>query len=104
MTCTRINYDPGNVAWLENRDPLDEFEAAAPLIANVHVKDMRPLAGTGQKPEWVPAGAGMIDYHAHFQALRAAGYQGPVSLEPHMDGSATTILRCIEGCEKAWPD
>jgi sugar phosphate isomerase/epimerase len=98
----RINYDPGNVAWLENRDPLEEFEAAAPLIANVHVKDMRPLTGRGQKPEWVPAGAGMIDYRAHFQALRSAGYQGPVSLEPHMDGSAANILRCIEACEKAW--
>jgi len=95
----RINYDPGNVAWLENRDPLDEFEAAAPWIANVHVKDLKPLVG---KPEWVPAGEGMIDYAAHFAALRRAGYDGPVSLEPHMDGSAETVRRCKEAVEGLW--
>src|ERR1019366_2408660 len=57
----KINYDPGNVAWLENRDPLDEFEVVAPWIANVHIKDLRPLARGACFPEWVPAGEGMID-------------------------------------------
>jgi sugar phosphate isomerase/epimerase len=98
----RINYDPGNVAWLENRDPLAEFEAAAKLIANVHVKDLRPIERGAGNPEWVPAGEGMIDYRAHFRALRGAGYGGPVSLEPHMDGSAETVRRCKEACEAAW--
>jgi sugar phosphate isomerase/epimerase len=98
----RINYDPGNVAWLENRDPLAEFDAAAQFIANVHVKDLRPLERGAGKPEWVPAGEGMIDYRAHFRALRNAGYKGPVSLEPHMDGSAETVRRCKEACEREW--
>ena len=83
----KINYDPGNVAWLQNRDPLDEFRVIAPLIANVHVKDLKPLTEGAGRPEWVPAGEGMIDYRAHFQALRQIDYQGPVSLEPHMDSS-----------------
>ena len=101
----RINYDPGNVAWLENRDPIGEFDAAAPLIANVHVKDLRPLEHGPEKPEWVAAGEGMIDWRAHFQRLRETGYEGPVSLEPHiMDGSAETIRRCKAACEKAWGD
>ena len=52
----KINYDPGNVAWLENRDPLDEFSVVAPLIANVHIKDLRPLTRGAGYPEWVPAG------------------------------------------------
>jgi sugar phosphate isomerase/epimerase len=95
----RINYDPGNVAWLENRDPLDEFDAAAPWIANVHVKDLRPLTRGAAHPEWVPAGEGMIDYRAHFAALRHIGYSGPVSLEPHMDGRAETIRRCKAAVE-----
>ncbi|MGO9256053.1 MAG: sugar phosphate isomerase/epimerase family protein [Bryobacteraceae bacterium] len=98
----RINYDPGNVAWLENRDPLAEFDAAAALIANVHVKDLRPLERGAGNPEWVPAGEGMIDYRAHFRALRNAGYEGPVSLEPHMDGSAETVRRCRDACEREW--
>ena len=97
----KINYDPGNVAWLENRDPLDEFAAVAPWIANVHIKDLRPLVRGAGFPEWVPAGEGMIDYAAHFRALREIGYQGPVSLEPHMDGSAEATGRCREAVERA---
>ncbi len=88
----RINYDPGNVAWLTGRDPIDDFDAAAPYIANVHVKDFRP------GPQWLPAGEGIIDYAAHFAVLRRIGYAGPVSLEPHMDGRPDTIRRCAEAC------
>src|SRR5271169_1241240 len=79
----RINYDPGNVAWLQNRDPLDEFDTLAEFVANVHIKDLRPLTHGAGKPEWVPAGEGMIDYRAHLAALQAIGYRGPYSLEPH---------------------
>ena len=98
----RINYDPGNVAWLENRDPLDEFPAVAPYISNVHVKDLRPLTRGAGFPEWVPAGEGMIDFAAHFRALRESGYHGPVSLEPHMDCSAESTRRCKQALEKVW--
>jgi sugar phosphate isomerase/epimerase len=98
----RINYDPGNVAWLENRDPLDEFPIVAPWIANVHVKDIRPLVRGAGFPEWVPAGEGMIDFAAHFRALRERGYEGPVSLEPHMDCSLEATRRCKEALERAW--
>jgi sugar phosphate isomerase/epimerase len=96
----RINYDPGNVAWLENRDPLDEFDTAAPWIANVHIKDLLPLDRGAGYPEWVPAGQGMIDYRAHFAALQRIGYNGPISLEPHIDGHPDTIRRCKEAVEK----
>ena len=94
----RINYDPGNVAWFEGRDPIGEFNAAAPWIANVHVKDLLPV--TAGRPAFVPAGEGLIDYAAHFAALRAAGYNGPVSLEPHMDGRLETIRKCKEAVER----
>ena len=95
----RINYDPGNVAWLEDRDPLDEFETLAPWIANVHVKDIRKRAGRDAGPAWVPAGEGVIDYAAHFRALQGIGYVGPVSLEPHMDSSADAVRRCKQAVE-----
>ena len=98
----KINYDPGNVAWLENRDPLDEFEAVAPWIGNVHIKDLKPLAQGAGKPEWVPAGQGMIDYRAHFRALRRARYDGPISLEPHLDGSEESTRACKEAVEGLW--
>ena len=98
----RINYDPGKVAWLQNRDPLDEFATVAPWIANVHVKDLRPLLRGAGFPDWAPAGEGMIDYAAHFRALREVGYTGPVSLEPHMDCSAEATGRCKQAAEQAW--
>jgi sugar phosphate isomerase/epimerase len=98
----RINYDPGNIAWMERRDPLDEFPDLAPLIANVHVKDLRAAPRGSGKPEFVPPGAGVIDYRAHFAALQRVGYRGPVSLEPHMDGSAETIRRCKEAFDRLW--
>jgi L-ribulose-5-phosphate 3-epimerase len=95
----RINYDPGNVAWFEGRDPIGEFDNAVRWIANVHVKDLLPFA-PGVRPTFVPAGEGMIDYRTHFAALHAAGYAGPVSLEPHMNGSLETIQKCIGAVEK----
>jgi L-ribulose-5-phosphate 3-epimerase len=99
-TSLRINYDPGNVAWLENRDPLDDFDAAAPWIANVHIKDLRPLTRGPAHPEWAAAGEGMIDYAAHFAALRRSGYSGPISLEPHMDGRVETIARAKSAVDR----
>ena len=92
----RINYDPGNVAWLENRDPIDEFGVVGPLIANVHVKDLKPLTQGAAHPEWVPAGEGMIDYAAHFAALEKQAYQGPISLEPH----TSSVAQCKEAVDR----
>jgi sugar phosphate isomerase/epimerase len=101
-TALRINYDPGNVAWLQQRDPQDDFAPAARWIANVHVKDLRATAPGASRPEFVPAGEGLVNFGAHFAMLRNAGYAGPVSLEPHMDGRFETIRRCKEAFEKLW--
>ena len=94
----RINYDPGNVAWLQGRDPLDDMEPAAKYIANVHIKDLLP--GT-PRPTFVPAGQGLINYRTHFEALRRINYKGPISLEPHMDGNPETIRKCRDAAESA---
>jgi sugar phosphate isomerase/epimerase len=98
----KINYDPGNVAWMQRRDPIGEFGETAPWIANVHIKDVQPGAPGSGKPQFVPAGEGVIDYAAHFAALRQIGYRGPISLEPHMDGTAETIGRCKRAFERLW--
>jgi sugar phosphate isomerase/epimerase len=98
----RINYDPGNVAWFEQKDPIEEFDSAAPWIANVHVKDLLPTQPGQARPQFVPAGEGIINYRAHFAALRRSGYGGPISLEPHMDGQVETIRRCKEALERTY--
>ncbi len=98
----KLNYDPGNVAWKERRDSMEDFESLAPFIANVHIKDLKPaLPGSG-RPQFVPAGEGVIDYRSHCAALRGIGYQGPISLEPHMTGDEETIGRCKEAFLRLW--
>lgn len=97
-----INYDPANVAWVLRRDAVDEFDVVAPLIANVHVKDQLDAPRGSGRPTWVAPGKGMVDYRAHFAALQRINYAGPVSLEPHMDGSLDTICKCKRAAEQLW--
>ncbi|MEP7269957.1 MAG: sugar phosphate isomerase/epimerase family protein [Acidobacteriota bacterium] len=97
-----INYDPANVAWALRRDPIDEFDLVAPLIGNVHVKDQLAAPIGSGRPTWVVPGEGMMGYRAHFAALQQIGYNGPISLEPHMDGSLETIRKCKQAVERLW--
>ena len=78
----RITYDPGNVAWLEQRDPIADFDRAARWIANVHVNDLLPLRPGAARPVYMPAGEDMIDFRAHFEKLHRAGYRGLSHLNP----------------------
>ncbi len=94
-----INYDPCNDAWMLRRDPLADFAEAAPLIANVHIKDqLAALRGSGM-PTWVVPGHGMLDWRGHLQALKDGGYCGPISLEPHINGELETIRQCKAAVE-----
>ena len=97
-----INYDPCNVAWVLRRDPIDEFDVVAPFIANLHVKDQLDAPVGSGIPRWVVPGQGMIDYRRHFAALKRIGYAGPISLEPHIDGSLETIRQCKAAVETLW--
>ena len=99
-----VNYDPANTAWALRREPLDEFAALAPLIANVHVKDQLDAPRGSGRPTWVVPGEGMMDYRRHFAALKQIGYDGPISLEPHIDGSFETIWRCKTAVERLWAE
>ena len=98
----KINYDPGNVAWVQRKDTLAEFDQLAPYISNVHVKDLAASPRGSGRPRFVIPGEGMINYRAHFTALKQAGYCGPISLEPHMSGDLETISRCKAACERIW--
>jgi sugar phosphate isomerase/epimerase len=98
----RINYDPGNTAWLERRDPLDELAAMIPYISNVHVKDVIGAPRGSGVPKFAAVGCGMIDYPAHFRALKQSGYNGPISLELHLPFTPETLRRCKEGAERAY--
>lgn len=104
VTSLKINYDPGNVAWKERRDSMESFASLAPFVANVHIKDLKPSAIGSGRPQFVPAGEGLVNYEAHCAALQKIGYHGPVSLEPHMTGGEEAIRRCKDAFLRFWPE
>jgi len=75
-----MTLDTGNFCWAGHT--LDDahrfFEKLAPLTVSVHIKDGRFVDG---EFVFVPAGRGDLDLVGVFQALLAAGYQGPVVSE-----------------------
>lgn len=99
-----INYDPCNDAWMLRRDPISDFAAVAPFIRNVHIKDQLDAPVSSGMPTWVVPGTGMLDWRGHFAALKAIGYDGPFSLEPHINGKIETIRQCKEAVEKMWEE
>lgn len=101
-TALKINYDPGNVAWVQRQDSMTEFEQLAPYIGNMHVKDPTPAERGSGKPKFVIPGEGIVDYRSHFGALKRVGYRGPISLEPHMRREMETIRLCKAACERIW--
>ncbi len=62
-----------------DRPHSEGFESLKPFVAYVHVKDA--LAGTGRV---VPAGEGDGELRETVSALRASGFDGFFSLEPHL--------------------
>jgi sugar phosphate isomerase/epimerase len=79
----RLTWDPANVVhggFAE--DPVGEgYPLVRPYVGNVHVKDAVCRAGKGQ---WVMLGEGQVDWRRQIAALRADGYEGYLTLEPHL--------------------
>jgi len=84
----RAVWDPGN-AFFAGENPFpDGYEAIRNYVAHVHVKDAELLA-SGKK-RFLVVGDGEIDYKAQFDALKADGYTGYISLETHYKPFAGT--------------
>ena len=74
-----IFYDPGNVAYYTGAWSIDDVKDVAEHVVGVCVKGVRL---DGPKPVMdVVAGDGVIDYHATFDILRQAGFDGAVVVE-----------------------
>lgn len=75
-------YDPGNDIYDPDCErPYPEgFNAIAPFIRHVHIKDAKIING---RPESVKVGTGSVPYKEIFKALSSIGYDGYVVLETH---------------------
>ncbi len=94
----RAIWDPGN-AFMDGEKPFPTgYDAIKSFMTHVHIKDAQVPAGS-VVPEWTKVGAGQIDYAGQFAALRAADYQGYVSLETHWSGGGSkeaSSRACLE--------
>jgi sugar phosphate isomerase/epimerase len=74
----RAAFDPANFIQCAQVPYPDAYEALLPWLSYVHVKDALP---DGQV---VAAGEGVAQWPELLQRLRADGYDGFLSLEPHL--------------------
>ena len=102
--CFASLLDTGNFLGA-NEDPLEAAKKLAPYVRHVHVKDMLKFpvgSGKGHKParadyeiQACTIGAGIVRNKEIFSALRAAGYDGYLSIEaegPETDDEAERVL------------
>ena len=71
-------FDPANFIQCGQTPYPDAYEAIRPWLRYVHVKDARSDGSV------VPAGEGVSHWPELLQRLRANGYDGFLSLEPHL--------------------
>lgn len=78
-----ILWDPGNDLYTCGGKIVpypDAYASVRPYVKHVHVKDAVTDGTTGKG---VAVGDGEMDFAGQFRALRADGYSGWITLEPH---------------------
>ncbi|MFO1146824.1 MAG: sugar phosphate isomerase/epimerase [Alsobacter sp.] len=72
-----VNFDPSHLA-VQGEDPRRVVDLFGHRVSHVHLKD-----GAGRFPDFSfpPLGRGVIDFAGLLQGLRAAGYDGALSVE-----------------------
>jgi sugar phosphate isomerase/epimerase len=80
----RAAWDPANFVQCGVRPHKEGYAVLRPFIAYVHVKDARLDSG-----QVVPAGQGDGEVRETIAALRASGFDGFFSLEPHLAAAGT---------------
>ncbi len=94
----RLTWDPANVAHARlAEDPVREgYPQVAAFTANVHVKDVQIVGG---QPAWAMLGEGRIDWPEQLRRLAGERYDGPLTLEPHLQyqpGRSTNLVAMAE--------
>ncbi len=76
----RANWDPANSHWGGYLPDRDGFEALAPFIANVHVKDFTP---DDPKVPWRPVGQGKTPWTDYLSWISDLTKVGHITIETH---------------------
>ena len=79
-----VNLDPGNFLMNGRANPVDALTMLASYIKGVHAKDATYPKGTSPKGRETPLGKGESDFEGIIRGLKAAGYQGEITIENEM--------------------
>lgn len=87
----RLTWDPANVAKGESsEEPVAEgYPLVREYVRNVHVKDTAVIEG---KTEWAMLGDGVVDWPKQISLLKADGYAGFLTCEPHLQYAKSVNL------------
>ena len=84
----KVFYDPGNVLFYTGERPEDDFEALAPYVAGMSIKDE---TGGVQGSVDVTPGDGDVDFRALFTILRDHDFDGPCMIEQLGEGTVEQV-------------
>jgi L-ribulose-5-phosphate 3-epimerase len=98
-----LNWDPGNAAAFAGTPYKPGYDSLPKgRIGHCHCKDV--IRKPGNKYEWAPVGAGMVDWVEQLRALNRDGFHYGLSLETHWHGAGTpeaSTRISMEGLRKA---
>ena len=94
----KVNYDTANCEFYGDVKAVDDIPAIAPHVVHVHLKDT-----PGGKGVWNfgTIGSGSVDFAGVLAAFRAAGYDGPYSVELEFEGEPWPPLPKVHEAMKA---
>ena len=72
-----IWYDAGNIIYYTGKDPIEELKPIAQYVTGFCAKD----CGEPKGEVMIQFGTGKVDFKGVFQALKAAGFNGPIMVE-----------------------
>lgn len=80
----RMTFDPANFVMCGVRPFSEGYALLSDVISYIHIKD-----GVGSEQRVTPAGQGEGEVRELLSALKARGYNGYLSLEPHLAQAGT---------------
>ena len=85
-----INLDPANLIMYGKGNPVDAVDTLGKYIVSVHAKDgAYPTDGRNLGPE-LALGEGKVNFPKLLRALKAAGFEGTLTIEREISGDQQT--------------
>lgn len=81
-----VGLDTANLILYGKANPVDAVKILGPHIRAMHAKDGKWPTNPSELGKEVLIGKGEVDFRKVFEGLRAAGYQGAVSIERETSG------------------